>query len=58
MVIEQMIQEALFNAVAYLLSDFVIFTFFLDIASDLCTLVQKGGVCLSAKEISSAPCEV
>lgn len=58
MVIEQMIQEAPFNVAAFLLSHFVIFTFFLNIASDSCMLVQKGGVYLSAKEISSAPCEV
>ncbi|NXI03587.1 RPGF5 factor, partial [Pachycephala philippinensis] len=48
---QQMIQEALFNTGAYLLSQFVIFTFYLNIASDFCVLVQKGGVYQSAKEI-------
>ncbi|NXE35757.1 RPGF5 factor, partial [Ptilorrhoa leucosticta] len=40
-----------FNTGTYLLWQFVIFAFFLKIASDLCMLVQKGGVYQSAKEI-------
>lgn len=55
MVMEQMIQEALFNTVAYLLLQVVIFTFVLNIASDLCMLVQKGGVYMVAKEIPLCP---
>lgn len=55
MVMEQMIQEAPFNTGAYLLPQFVIFTFFLNIASDSCVLVQKGGVYQSAKEIPGCP---
>ncbi|KFO57316.1 Rap guanine nucleotide exchange factor 5, partial [Corvus brachyrhynchos] len=39
------------RAGAYLLSQFVIVTFFLNIAADSCVLVQKGGVYQSAKEI-------
>lgn len=55
MVTEQMIQEAPFNALAYLLLQFVIFTFVLNIASDLCMLVQKSGLYLAAKEIPLCP---
>ncbi|KFW78039.1 Rap guanine nucleotide exchange factor 5, partial [Manacus vitellinus] len=48
---EQIIQEAQFNTLSCALLQFVIFTFILSIASDSYTLVQKGKVYLSAKEI-------
>lgn len=58
MVMEQMSQEAQFIAVSFLLLQFVIFTFTLNTASDSCTLVQKGRVYVSAKEILLCPVEV
>lgn len=55
---EQMSQEAQFNTVSYLLLQFMVFTFILNTALGSRMLVQKGMVCISAKEIPLCPMEV